>query len=98
MREGEALSLTELAFADARSEVSAEELTDYRRDDSAAVDDGRIQSKVTEFWSVALPAPRRAWPAELTRKEVYKSTLITHHTRPNRAHAKGRRDNVETLL
>jgi len=49
MREGEALSLTELAFADARSEISAEEFADYRRDDSATVDDGRIQSKVTEF-------------------------------------------------
>ena len=46
MREGEALSLTELALTDARSEVSAEEFADYRRDDSAAVDDGPIQSKV----------------------------------------------------
>lgn len=51
---GEPLSLTELAFADARTEISADEFAEYRRaadgeSADAGVDDGRIQSRVTDF-------------------------------------------------
>ncbi|MXR40221.1 hypothetical protein GRX01_02455 [Halobaculum sp. WSA2] len=54
MRAGEPLSLTELAFADTRTEVSADEFAEYLRGtegtvDDAGVDDGRIQSRVTDF-------------------------------------------------
>lgn len=42
MREGEPLSLTELAFADARAEVPSDEVTEYLRgDESRAAGDGR---------------------------------------------------------
>ena len=47
---GEELSLTELAFLHRSDEVSADRLARYLRDaDRSGVDDGRIQSKVTEF-------------------------------------------------
>ena len=49
--EGTPLSLTEIAYADARAEVSADEFARYVRDGTvdAGIDDGRIQSKVTDF-------------------------------------------------
>lgn len=49
---GEPLSLTELSFLQSSEEVSLRELARYFEDADAArrgVDDGRIQSKVTEF-------------------------------------------------
>lgn len=49
---GESLSLTELAFLQSSEEVSLRELARYFEDADAArrgIDDGRIQSKVTEF-------------------------------------------------
>jgi hypothetical protein len=49
---GASLSLTELAFLQSSEEVSLRELARYFEDADAArrgVDDGRIQSKVTEF-------------------------------------------------
>ncbi|WP_435065299.1 hypothetical protein [Halobaculum sp. EA56] len=56
MHEGEPLSLTELAFADTRTEISGDEFAEYVRDghddgvvDDAGVGDGRIQSRVTDF-------------------------------------------------
>ena len=45
---GEALSLTELAYLHGHDDVSRERLARYVADDET-VDDGRIQSKVTEF-------------------------------------------------
>ncbi|MEE6209583.1 hypothetical protein U3A55_05380 [Salarchaeum sp. III] len=45
---GNSLSLTELAFLHASDDVSREELTRHL-DDEDDFDDGRIQSKVTEF-------------------------------------------------
>ncbi|MFC7097124.1 hypothetical protein [Halobaculum marinum] len=50
MRAGDPLSLTELAFADARTEIAPDEFAEYLRgDDADGVDDGRIQSRVTDF-------------------------------------------------
>ncbi|MFC7070085.1 hypothetical protein [Halobaculum lipolyticum] len=49
MRAREPLSLTELAFADTRTEIAPDEFAEYLRDDDRAVDDGRIQSRVTDF-------------------------------------------------
>ncbi|GAA0205483.1 hypothetical protein [Halobaculum roseum] len=52
MRAGETLSLTELAFADAREEIAPDEFAEYVRGDDTddrSVDDGRIQSRVTDF-------------------------------------------------
>lgn len=47
---GKELSLTELAFLHASDEVSMDRLARYLGDEGAKeVDDGRIQSKVTEF-------------------------------------------------
>ncbi|GAA0647555.1 hypothetical protein [Salarchaeum japonicum] len=48
LRAGESLSLTELAFLHASDDVNREELTRLL-DDEDDFDDGRIQSKVTEF-------------------------------------------------
>jgi len=48
LRDDESLSLTELAFLHASDDVSREELTRHL-DDGEDFDDGRIQSKVTEF-------------------------------------------------
>ncbi|TKX86885.1 hypothetical protein EXE43_06025 [Halorubrum sp. SS5] len=49
LRTGEDLSLTELAFLQRSDEVSATELARYRSEEPEPVDDGRIQSKVTQF-------------------------------------------------
>jgi hypothetical protein len=52
---GEPLSLTEVAFADAREEISDEEFASLvgrgpsAEDAPTAVEDDRIQSKVTDF-------------------------------------------------
>ncbi|MFC4550606.1 MULTISPECIES: hypothetical protein [Halorussus] len=51
LERGETLSLTEIAYLHESDEVRADELARYFRDDesSAEIDDGRIQSKVTNF-------------------------------------------------
>lgn len=50
LRRGESLTLTELAFLHQRDDVSDDELAHYFRDrDDTDIDDGRIQSKVTNF-------------------------------------------------
>lgn len=46
---GKSLSLTELAYLHRSDEVRRDQLARYLSDDDATVDDGRIQSKVTEF-------------------------------------------------
>jgi len=48
LREGNALSLTEIAFLHANDDVARDELTRYLEDEED-VGDGRIQSRVTEF-------------------------------------------------
>ena len=51
LERGESLSLTEIAFLHDSDEVRMDELARYFRDEDATreVDDGRIQSKVTNF-------------------------------------------------
>ena len=49
LRTGEELSLTEIAYLQRSDEVSSNELARYLTDEPDAVDDGRIQSKVTQF-------------------------------------------------
>lgn len=52
LERGETLSLTELAFLHNSDEVRMDELASYFREfeeDTAEIDDGRIQSKVTNF-------------------------------------------------
>jgi hypothetical protein len=49
LRTGDSLSLTELAYLQQSDEVSANELARYFTDEEETVDDGRIQSKVTQF-------------------------------------------------
>lgn len=50
LERGEELSLTEIAFLHGSDEVRTDELARYFADDDAStVDDGRIQSKVTNF-------------------------------------------------
>lgn len=49
VREGEPLSLTEVAYADASPGIDAAEFAAAVGDDDAGVDDGRIQAKVTDF-------------------------------------------------
>lgn len=50
LKTGESLSLTELAYLQRSDEVSNDEVARYVSDDEEdPVDDGRIQSKVTEF-------------------------------------------------
>jgi hypothetical protein len=46
---GEELSLTELAYLHDHDDVSRDRLARYVADDESDIDDGRIQSKVTEF-------------------------------------------------
>jgi hypothetical protein len=43
------LSLTEIAYLQAAESVGDEELARYLGEDASAVDDGRIQSRVTDF-------------------------------------------------
>lgn len=49
LRAGETLSLTEVAYLQGSDEVSPAELARYFSEDEEAVDDGRIQAKVTQF-------------------------------------------------
>jgi len=51
LERGESLSLTELAYLHQRDDVNMDELARYLRNTDAAdeIDDGRIQSKVTNF-------------------------------------------------
>ncbi|AGB14995.1 hypothetical protein Halru_0351 [Halovivax ruber XH-70] len=52
LRRGDALSLPELAVAQASEEITPDELTRYaasQSEEPATIDDGRIQSKVTDF-------------------------------------------------
>ena len=50
LREDEPLSLTEMAYADARPEIGdAEFARAIKGEESAEVDDGRIQTRVTDF-------------------------------------------------
>lgn len=51
LERGESLSLTEIAYLHGSDEVNVAELARYFRDDEAraGIDDGRIQSRVTDF-------------------------------------------------
>ncbi|MFC7071861.1 hypothetical protein ACFQJ7_10475 [Halovenus rubra] len=49
LRAGETLSLTEMAYLQQSDEVSQAELARYFSGEEETVDDGRIQSKVTQF-------------------------------------------------
>jgi hypothetical protein len=49
LRSGESLSLTEIAYLQQSDDVPADELARYFSEDEDTVDDGRIQSKVTQF-------------------------------------------------
>ncbi len=49
LRAGESLSLTEIAYLQQSDDVSPAELARYFSEDEEAVDDGRIQAKVTQF-------------------------------------------------
>lgn len=49
LRAGESLSLTEIAYLQQSDDVPADELARYFSEDEDTVDDGRIQSKVTQF-------------------------------------------------
>jgi hypothetical protein len=49
LRAGESLSLTEIAYLQRSDEVPDDELARYFTDEEETVDDGRIQSKVTQF-------------------------------------------------
>lgn len=49
LRTGEELSLTEIAYLQRSEEVSSNELARYLTEEHDEVDDGRIQSKVTQF-------------------------------------------------
>src|SRR6056297_2836358 len=52
LRRGDTLSLPELAVAQASEEITSDELTRYaasRSEEPTAIEDGRIQSKVTDF-------------------------------------------------
>lgn len=50
LERGDSLSLTEIAFLHESDDVPGDELAEYFRDDEErAIDDGRIQSKVTNF-------------------------------------------------
>lgn len=49
LADGESLSLTEIAYLYESADVSRDELAEYFEDSPAELDDGRVQSKVTEF-------------------------------------------------
>ncbi len=50
LKRGETLSLAEVAYLHGSGEISVDELARYFRDENASeIDDGRIQSKVTNF-------------------------------------------------
>ncbi|WP_267161423.1 hypothetical protein [Halovenus salina] len=49
LRAGETLSLTEIAYLQQSDEISQAELARYFSGDEETIDDGRIQSKVTQF-------------------------------------------------
>ncbi|WP_255192560.1 hypothetical protein [Natronobeatus ordinarius] len=49
LKRGEELSLTEIAYLHRSDDVGTDELARYFEDEAAELDDGRIQSKVTDF-------------------------------------------------
>ena len=49
LKNGESLSLTELAYLQRSDELSRNELAEYLTADEQEIDDGRIQAKVTHF-------------------------------------------------